>query len=180
MLASHALLHALVPHLTPSAPSLCPAGDVVAEIETDKASIDLTTEDDGFVAKILYPDGTSDILVGDPIFVFVENEADGAAFADYVPETPQAAPAAPAAAAPAPAPPTPSPVAAAAPPAPPPPPPPSSPPPPPPPTATPLPAPTPSSTPSKPTFPSPIEAALRAAQESYVAKYGTTGQKGSE
>ena len=33
------------------------AGDVLAEIETDKASIDFVTEDDGVVAKILATEG---------------------------------------------------------------------------------------------------------------------------
>jgi len=41
------------------------AGDVLAEIETDKASIDFVTEDDGVVAKILVGDGATDVKVRD-------------------------------------------------------------------------------------------------------------------
>mmetsp|Transcript_46580 Transcript_46580/g.70315 ORF Transcript_46580/g.70315 Transcript_46580/m.70315 type:complete len:237 (+) Transcript_46580:59-769(+) len=96
------------------------AGDSLAEIETDKATIDFEAQDDGVVAKILVESGAGEITVGVPIMVTVEEEDDVAAFKDYVPE---AAPAdVPAAeetpAAPAPvqevvAPPTPPPVAAA-------------------------------------------------------------------
>ena len=64
-------------------------------------------QDEGFVAKLLYPEGTKDIPLGKPLAIIVDEEADIAAFADYVPEE-GAATAAPVAAAPA----TPAPVAA--------------------------------------------------------------------
>lgn len=91
------------------------AGEALAKIETDKASIDFEAQDDGVVAKILMEAGTgADIVVGTPIMITVEEAGDVAAFANYV------APAAAAAeapkvveAAPAPAPtPAPAPVAA--------------------------------------------------------------------
>jgi len=43
------------------------AGDVIAEIETDKATMELEAADDGIVAEILVADGTDDIAVGAPI-----------------------------------------------------------------------------------------------------------------
>mmetsp|Transcript_17551 Transcript_17551/g.36356 ORF Transcript_17551/g.36356 Transcript_17551/m.36356 type:complete len:179 (+) Transcript_17551:114-650(+) len=59
------------------------AGDVLAEIETDKASIDFVTEDDGVVAKFLVKEGATDVKVGDPIIVIVEEESHVPAFADF-------------------------------------------------------------------------------------------------
>jgi len=64
------------------------AGDALAEIETDKATLDFDTTDDGFLAKILLPDGTNDIPIGTPICVIVENQSDIAAFANYSPSAP--------------------------------------------------------------------------------------------
>eukprot|EP00536_Pseudo-nitzschia_multiseries_P001517 jgi/Psemu1/234700/estExt_Genewise1.C_190138 len=75
------------------------AGESLAKIETDKASIDFEAQDDGYVAKILMQAGSgNDIEVGVPIIVTVEEEEDIAAFANFVldePEvqaTPEAAP----------------------------------------------------------------------------------------
>lgn len=69
------------------------AGDSLAEIETDKASIDFEAQDDGVVAKILVDAGTADITVGKPIMVTVEEEDDVAAFADFVVEEEETSPA---------------------------------------------------------------------------------------
>jgi len=99
------------------------AGEAVAKIETDKASIDFEAQDDGYIAKILTEAGTgADIAVGTPIMVTVEEEDDVAAFKDFALEESAApAPAAPApepapavveAAAPTPPAPAPAPVAA--------------------------------------------------------------------
>jgi len=84
------------------------AGESIAKIETDKASIDFEAQDDGFIAKILMNSGPEDIVVGVPIMVTVEEEEDVAAFADFVLEEapePVAEPAAPVVEASAPAPP---------------------------------------------------------------------------
>jgi pyruvate dehydrogenase E2 component (dihydrolipoamide acetyltransferase) len=62
------------------------AGDSLAEIETDKASIDFEAQDDGVVAKLLVKAGTADIAVGKPIMVTVEDKDDVAAFSNFVPE----------------------------------------------------------------------------------------------
>ena len=101
-------------------------GDVIAEVETDKAVVDYEAQEDAFLAKILVSEGTKDIAVGATLGVLVEEEADiaaiqaadaslfgvdaGAPAADA--DAPAAAPAAAAAATP---PPPPPPVAAAAP-----------------------------------------------------------------
>eukprot|EP00551_Chaetoceros_affinis_P001808 CAMPEP_0203633958 /NCGR_PEP_ID=MMETSP0088-20131115/1019_1 /ASSEMBLY_ACC=CAM_ASM_001087 /TAXON_ID=426623 /ORGANISM="Chaetoceros affinis, Strain CCMP159" /LENGTH=442 /DNA_ID=CAMNT_0050487453 /DNA_START=215 /DNA_END=1543 /DNA_ORIENTATION=- len=62
------------------------AGDSLAEIETDKATIDFEAQDDGIVAKILVEAGSKEINVGVPIVVTVEEEDDVAAFKDFVVE----------------------------------------------------------------------------------------------
>lgn len=65
------------------------AGDVVCEIETDKAIVDFEAQDDLFLAKILIEEGAQDVPVGTPMMVTVEEEEDIAAFADFVPEKPE-------------------------------------------------------------------------------------------
>jgi pyruvate dehydrogenase E2 component (dihydrolipoamide acetyltransferase) len=59
------------------------AGDSLARIETDKATIDFEAQDDGVVAKILMVGGTDDVKVGTPIMVTVEDAAHVAAFANF-------------------------------------------------------------------------------------------------
>ncbi|KAJ1941281.1 pyruvate dehydrogenase complex dihydrolipoamide acetyltransferase component (E2) [Kickxella alabastrina] len=58
-------------------------GDVLVEIETDKAQMDFEFQEDGYLAKILAPTGTKDLSVESPVAIIVENESDVAAFADY-------------------------------------------------------------------------------------------------
>ncbi|EJD46168.1 hypothetical protein AURDEDRAFT_113819 [Auricularia subglabra TFB-10046 SS5] len=48
------------------------AGEVLLEIETDKATIDVEAQDDGVLAKILAPDGTKNVQVGKMIAVLAE------------------------------------------------------------------------------------------------------------
>ncbi len=45
------------------------SGDVIAEIETDKATMEVEAVDEGIVAKILIPAGTTDVPVNQPIAV---------------------------------------------------------------------------------------------------------------
>jgi pyruvate dehydrogenase E2 component (dihydrolipoamide acetyltransferase) len=68
------------------------AGDVIAEIETDKATMEVEAVDEGVLGKILVADGTAGVLVNAPIAILVEQG-----------ESVDAAPAASAPAAPAPA-----------------------------------------------------------------------------
>ena len=58
-------------------------GQVIAEIETDKAQMDFEFQDDGYLAKILVPEGTKDVPVNKPIAVYVEDAADVPAFKDF-------------------------------------------------------------------------------------------------
>ena len=48
------------------------AGDVIAEIETDKATMEVEAVDEGVLGKILVPDGTAGVQVNEPIAVLVE------------------------------------------------------------------------------------------------------------
>ncbi|KAI0082856.1 single hybrid motif-containing protein [Panus rudis PR-1116 ss-1] len=52
------------------------AGDVLLEIETDKATIDVEAQDDGVVGKILVPDGTRNVPVGKTIALLAEEGDD--------------------------------------------------------------------------------------------------------
>jgi pyruvate dehydrogenase E2 component (dihydrolipoyllysine-residue acetyltransferase) len=101
------------------------SGDVIAEIETDKATMEVEAVDEGTLAKILVPEGTQDVPVNNVIAVLAGDGEDvkaaaGSAASAAPPKPaaeapapkPAAAPAPAAAAAPAPAP---APVAAAAP-----------------------------------------------------------------
>lgn len=97
-------------------------GDLIAEIETDKATMGLEATEEGYIAKLLVPEKTRDLPLKTLLCIMVKDKSHVAAFADYKPEAAAAspAPAKPAAAEPpkpAPAPPKP---AAAAPPPPPP------------------------------------------------------------
>src|ERR1700755_820407 len=48
------------------------AGDVIAEIETDKATMEYESIDDGVLAKIVVPEGTQDVPVNQLIAVLAE------------------------------------------------------------------------------------------------------------
>lgn len=58
-------------------------GDLLAEIETDKATVGFEAQDDGYIAKILVAEGTKDVSLGTLIAISVENEEDVAAFKDF-------------------------------------------------------------------------------------------------
>ena len=105
------------------------AGDVIAEIETDKATMEVEAVDEGTLGKILVAEGTEGVKVNTPIALLLAEGEDKAALASFKggtapapkpAEAPKpalaAAPAAAAQPAPAPRPPVPpAPVAAAAP-----------------------------------------------------------------
>ncbi|XP_033182235.1 LOW QUALITY PROTEIN: dihydrolipoyllysine-residue acetyltransferase component of pyruvate dehydrogenase complex, mitochondrial [Anabas testudineus] len=59
-------------------------GDLLAEIETDKATIGFEVQEEGYLAKILVSEGTRDVPLGMPLCIIVEKESDIAAFKDYV------------------------------------------------------------------------------------------------
>src|SRR5882672_11359628 len=86
------------------------SGDVIAEIETDKATMEVEAVDEGTIAKILVPEGTQDVAVNDVIAVMAGDGEDvkaagaGAAAPPKAAEAPKPAAAAATAPAPAPAP----------------------------------------------------------------------------
>ena len=81
------------------------SGDVIAEIETDKATMEVEAVDEGTIAKIVVPEGTQDVAVNDVIAVLAGDGEDvKAAGAASAPPKPAAPAAEPAAAKPAPAP----------------------------------------------------------------------------
>lgn len=86
-------------------------GDLLAEIETDKATMGFETPEEGYLAKILVAAGTKEVPIGKLVCIIVENEADIAAFKDFKDD---GASAPKAAAAPAPPAPTPAPAPRAA------------------------------------------------------------------
>lgn len=94
------------------------SGDVIAEIETDKATMEFEAVDEGVIAKILVPEGTDGVAVNEPIAILAEegeDPAEAAKSAGGGSAAPEAS-AEPAAAAPAaPAEPTPAPSASGAP-----------------------------------------------------------------
>ena len=67
-------------------------GDVLAGIETDKATVDYEMQEEGYVAKLMYPAGTNNIPLGEVVAILVENKEDIAAFENYVPGAASAAP----------------------------------------------------------------------------------------
>ena len=71
------------------------SGDVIAEIETDKATMEVEAVDEGVLGKILVPDGTENVAVNTPIGVIVEEgeSADAAPAAAPAPVAHVAAPA---------------------------------------------------------------------------------------
>ena len=91
------------------------SGDVIAEIETDKATMEVEAVDEGTLAKIVVPEGTADVPVNQLIAVLAGDGEDpkaAAASAGSAPPAPKPqaaaapaqAPAAPKAEAPKPAP----------------------------------------------------------------------------
>ena len=76
------------------------SGDIIAEIETDKATMEFEAVDEGTLGKILIAEGTAGVKVNTPIAVLLE---EGESAADIGTAAPKAAPAAKAEAAPAPA-----------------------------------------------------------------------------
>ena len=93
------------------------SGDVIAEIETDKATMEVEAVDDGTLAKILVPEGTQDVAVNDIIAVLA-GEGEDVKAAGSAAKAPQKPAAAPQASAKEPAPAASAPAAATAPPAP--------------------------------------------------------------
>ncbi|MEK7245208.1 MAG: biotin/lipoyl-containing protein, partial [Pseudomonadota bacterium] len=79
-MATHVLMPALSPTMTEGKLAkwlkkegeVVKSGDPIAEIETDKASMEMEAADDGVLGKILVAEGTEGVAVNTPIAVIVE------------------------------------------------------------------------------------------------------------
>jgi pyruvate dehydrogenase E1 component beta subunit len=58
------------------------SGDVIAEIETDKATMEVEAVDEGTLGKILVPEGTNDVAVNTPIAMILAEGEDNSALKD--------------------------------------------------------------------------------------------------
>ena len=67
------------------------SGDVLAEIETDKATMEVEAVDDGRVGKILVPEGTQGVRVNQPIALLLGEGEDTSALANVALPAPSAA-----------------------------------------------------------------------------------------
>ena len=77
------------------------AGDILCEIETDKATMEVEATDEGTLARIVAPAGTEGVAVNAVIGLILEEGEDAAALEGAEAAAPAAAPAAPPAEAPA-------------------------------------------------------------------------------
>jgi pyruvate dehydrogenase E1 component beta subunit len=68
------------------------SGDVIAEIETDKATMEVEAVDEGILAEILVPDGTENVAVNTPIAVIAGEDQRPAPAAPATEASPRAAP----------------------------------------------------------------------------------------
>jgi pyruvate dehydrogenase E2 component (dihydrolipoamide acetyltransferase) len=80
------------------------SGDVIAEIETDKATMEVEAVDEGKLQKILVPEGTDAVKVNEPIAVLLGEGEDPSAAPPASPKPASAPPSQPTAAPPAPSP----------------------------------------------------------------------------
>lgn len=82
-------------------------GDILMEVETDKATVGYEVTDEGYLAKIILPEGAADVELGVPIAVIVDESGAVLSFKDFQPKAtapqaqPSSTPAAPAQSAPA-------------------------------------------------------------------------------
>ncbi|MEA2914115.1 MAG: pyruvate dehydrogenase component beta subunit [Bradyrhizobium sp.] len=58
------------------------SGDVIAEIETDKATMEVEAVDEGTLGKILVPEGTNDVAVNTPIAMILGEGEDASTITD--------------------------------------------------------------------------------------------------
>ncbi len=68
------------------------AGDVIAEIETDKATMEVEAVDEGKLAKIVVPEGTEGVAVNELIAVLLEEDEDESAVEGVLVDKPVPAP----------------------------------------------------------------------------------------
>src|SRR5438309_11642211 len=61
------------------------SGEVIAEIETDKATMEVEAVDEGTLGKILVPEGNNDVAVNTPIAMILADGEDASAVKDGAP-----------------------------------------------------------------------------------------------
>ncbi|XP_024979338.1 dihydrolipoyllysine-residue acetyltransferase component 3 of pyruvate dehydrogenase complex, mitochondrial [Cynara cardunculus var. scolymus] len=66
-------------------------GEVLCEVETDKATVEMECMEEGYLAKIIHGDGAKEIKVGEVIAITVEDKDDIEKFKDYKPQASDAA-----------------------------------------------------------------------------------------
>src|SRR5262247_3707801 len=59
------------------------SGDIIAEIETDKATMEVEATDEGTLGQILVPAGTADVAANTPLAVILPEGEDAAARNDF-------------------------------------------------------------------------------------------------
>ncbi|KAG7600564.1 2-oxoacid dehydrogenase acyltransferase catalytic domain [Arabidopsis suecica] len=62
-------------------------GEVLCEVETDKATVEMECMEEGYLAKIVKAEGSKEIQVGEVIAITVEDEEDIGKFKDYTPSS---------------------------------------------------------------------------------------------
>jgi pyruvate dehydrogenase E2 component (dihydrolipoamide acetyltransferase) len=62
------------------------AGDLLCDVETDKATVGFEMVDSGVLAKIIMPTGSKDVPLGAPVAVVVDDAKDVGSFKDFTPE----------------------------------------------------------------------------------------------
>ncbi|MBV9528713.1 pyruvate dehydrogenase complex dihydrolipoamide acetyltransferase [Sphingomonas sp.] len=67
------------------------SGDILAEIETDKATMEFEAVDEGTIARIIVPEGTDGVKVGAPIAILAGEGEDATSAASAAPAPPPAA-----------------------------------------------------------------------------------------
>jgi len=60
------------------------SGDIMAEIETDKATMEVEAVEEGTVAKLLVAGGTEGVKVNAPIAILLEDDEEASALDGYV------------------------------------------------------------------------------------------------
>lgn len=58
-------------------------GDILAQIETDKATVDFEMQEEGYIAKLLFPEGAKDVKLGTVVAIIVDSKDDVSKFKDY-------------------------------------------------------------------------------------------------
>ena len=58
-------------------------GDILAQIETDKATVDFEMQEEGYIAKLLFPEGAKDVKLGTVVAIIVDSMDDVSKFKEY-------------------------------------------------------------------------------------------------